>query len=290
MIRKAWMAACLLGLLVGQAQAAPPGDKRLAISQLESSMRLSGDIEVEVDGSVARYAIDDAERLPKGIAGLIERSVAGWKFKPVTSAGQPARLRNRMSLLLVAKKLEGNDYLVRLQAADFLPLRREQGTEVTRLHSPPPEYPVRELTEGVTGTVYLLVKVGRDGRVQDAIAEQVNLRTLGSQVQLARWRNGLADASLRAVRQWTYTPPARGPWMDEPFWLVRHPVDFLFRGAETVEDGKWRAYVAGPRQSNPWSDRADADADSSPEAVATGGLHQVGSGELHLLTPLGEQG
>lgn len=290
MFNKAGIAGLLLSVVATHASAAPASNTQQAARQVQSSMLVTGTIEVNTDGTVATHSIDQVAKLPKGVAGFIDKNVASWTFKPVTHEGRAAKLHNRMNLLLVARKLDGDKYLIRMQAANFLPLRQEtqKGHEVARRQITPPSYPSRVLSDGVTGTVYLLMKIGRDGRVQDVIAEQVNLRALGSQSQMTRWRNGLADASVRAARNWTYTPPTQGAWVDEPFWMARTPVDFDYYGSTPVGYGEWSAYIPGPRQSNPWAKQAEAEA--SPEALAAGGLQQVGSEELKLLTPLGEQG
>lgn len=42
----------------------------------------------------------------------------------------------------------------------------------------PPAYPVNAFRGGATGVVYLLLKIGRAGKVEDVVAEQVNLTAL----------------------------------------------------------------------------------------------------------------
>ncbi len=96
-----------------------------------------------------------------------------------------------MNLLLVAKPGANNTYAVSIRSAHFG--SQEQGAaSVTAKDMPPPAYPEHAFREGATGVVYLLLKIGRDGKVEDLVAEQVNLTTLAQGVCRCRNRQSAA--------------------------------------------------------------------------------------------------
>ena len=280
-----WLAVLALALFSLTATARGPGAVR---KQVETSMMLKGTIEVSSDGDVTAYVIDKADELPPGIVKFVRDNVDSWRFHPVIVDGKAVAIRNKMSVLLVAKKQAEDQYTLRLQAASFDPLEVEEARELIRKKMDPPAFPEVAVRTGVTGTVYLVLKIGRDGKVQDAIAEQVNLRIVDSENRMERYRRWLTDASLQAARKWEFTPPTKGEEAEAPYWSVRVPVDYRFHGTPDFEVGKWEAYVPGPRQSYPWAENEAPG--YSPEALAAGGVHMIGGNGLRLLTPLGEQG
>ena len=261
--------------------AAGPGAVR---KQIEASMRVTGVIEVETDGSVSKFEIDNVDKLPTGVVEFVHNNVNEWAFAPVQVDGKPAAVRNKVSMRLVAKKLEDGQYMIRMQAASFDPYEVEEGSEVSSKNMAPPRYPENAAKSGVSGIVYLALKIGRDGRVEDGIAEQVNLTFVASENEMAQWRGNLSRSALSAAKSWSFQPPVTGESADDPYWVVRVPVSYSIDDSRSAY-GKWRAYVPGPRQSRPWS--ISAEADVSPEALADGGVHQLGSEGLRLLTPLG---
>jgi hypothetical protein len=136
--------------------------------------------------------------------------------------------------------------------------------------------------------VYVVLKVGRDGRVADVLVEQVNLRVSGDPETMDRVRNRMSAAVLKAARRWTFTPPTTGPTVDDPHWLVRVPVEFTVVGRDRTEAesyGRWVAYVPGPRQSAPWVPEES----SGNDAIAAGSLEQAGTA-YRLTTPLQPEG
>src|SRR5690606_37388169 len=105
---------------------------------------------------------------------------------------------------------------------------------------------------GVHGVVYVVVRVDRSGRVQDAVAELVNLRILGSEREMEQARELLAKSALVAARKWTFKPPTRGEWADQERWSARVPVDYRFADDGKPRYGQWESYVPGPRNPIPW--------------------------------------
>ena len=150
-----------------------------------------------------------------------------------------------------------------------------------------PKYPAEALYSGVRGTVYLVVRIDRQGRVADAVVEQVNLRFIDSERQMDHWREVMAEPALKAARHWSFNPPTTGEYVGNAFWSARVPVDYRMEGDASPKYGHWQPYVPGPRHPIAWLNKFGNDIAQSPDALAAGGVYQVGQ-DLRLLTPLGE--
>lgn len=244
MARRWWMALLLVSW-VGMAVASGPKAVR---KQVESSLLVTGTIDLDAQGRVERYTIERQEQLPQPIAGLIARVVPQWRFEPVLVDGAATAARTNMSLRLVARKLDSGDFSVEIRGAQFYaaPPEAPIGSRLA-----PPHYPRDADFAGVGGTVYLVLKIARDGRVEDLVAEQVNLRIVAGERDMTRWREMFADAALRAAKRWRFTMPSDSG-TDEPFWSVRVPVAFIAPDQRVAKADEWTAYVPGPRQAIPW--------------------------------------
>jgi hypothetical protein len=280
------MKRILLGVLVMvlslSATAAGPGAVRKTI---ESSMLLTGTILVGSQGQVTEYAIDQPEKVAKGVLDFVNANVGRWTFEPTLLDGKPVSVRNKMSLRIVANKQENGDIAVHLGGVNFLPFVVEEGTQVSSTRKSPPKYPIGAARAGATGTVYLVVKVGRDGKVEDVVAEQVNLEFVATENIMEQARKVFADASIQAARQWKYIPPVKGEDVDAPYWSVRVPVQYSMGGSKKRQYGQWESYVPGPRQQIPWKGLRDLPSFSPDTMVAGADGYQTGKG-LRLLTPL----
>lgn len=273
-------AALALMLCVSASMAAGPADM---LKQVESSMLVTGWIHVEPDGSVGSYVLDLPEQLPLVVPRMLDKAVPTWKFEPVLIDGKAVRARTRMSVRFVAKRTDdGKAFNVRIASGSF-GIPGAAGTfrsKDLRL----PAYPLMAARSGVTGTVYVLARVGRDGRVEEAIAEQVNITVLVNEDSQARWHRILAKAALAAADDWTFEPPTEGDEVDDPFWLVRVPIAFLMANQQGPKYGEWENYLPGPRQSAPWLGAIDTSLGA--DAVADGTIQPLGTGPK-LLTPIG---
>lgn len=280
------MKRILLGVLAialsFSAMAAGPGAVRKSI---EASMLLTGTIVVGPEGRVTQYSIDQPEKIAKGVLDFVDGNVSGWTFEPTLLDGKPVLTRNRMSIRVVANKQENGDFAVRLSGVSFLPFKAEEGTQVSSTRKTPPRYPVGAARAGATGTVYLIVKVGRNGKVEDVIAEQVNLEFVATENIMEQARKLFADASIQVARQWKYIPPVKGEDVDAPYWSVRVPIRYSMEGSKAHQYGQWESYVPGPRQQIPWKDLRDLPSFSPDTMVAGDDLYPAGKG-LRLLTPL----
>lgn len=212
-------------------------------------------------------------------------NVGQWEFEPTVIDGKPVPVRNKMSIRVVANKQENGDFIVRLGGASFLPFEVEEGTQVSSIKRTPPRYPDSAGRAGATGTAYLIIKVGRDGNVQEVIAEQVNLRFVASENVMRQAREAFARASIQAAKLWKFAPPVKGENADEPYWTVRVPVDYSMNSRKDRTYGEWESYVPGPRHPIPWKSLQDVPGFYPDTMVAGGGVYQTGKG-LRLLTPL----
>lgn len=282
---KRWLSGLLSLVLSGAALAAGPAAVR---KRVQASMLVTGMIEVAPDGSVQQYTLDQAEKLPDSVKGVLGRSIAAWKFKPVEVDGQPVIAKAKMSLRVVATPLGDEQYSVGVAGAWFGDrASRQSGVNAQTISykdQKRPAYPMNAVRAGVSGTVYALLKVGRDGKVADAEAEQVDLRVLASDGELNIWRRVLAEAALSALRRDTFNLPTVGPQVDKPFWVARIPVTFDLSSEPAVAYGHWQAYVPGPVHRPEWADKHKLA--GSPDAVPEGGL-LLADQSLHLMTPLG---
>lgn len=259
--------------------------------QAKASVLLTGTVEVAPDGSLRSYRLDHPEMIDAPVLELIDRNVKRWSFEVDSLPdGVPANatIVNTMSILVVAKKLENNAYALRLAGSYFSPKDQQPGTELAYKRHMPPTYPFDAVRARVTGKVYLLVKVGRDGTVEDAMAEQVNLGAVAStEKEMERWRNVLAASALRAVKQWTFTVPTRGEPADQPYFLARVPVEYSIHGSRTAKPrkyGEWATYIPGPRHPNSW-EAVEDNPGFAPDALAANGSMYTGGG-LRLKSPL----
>jgi hypothetical protein len=282
--RGAWLAWMLVGMLafVQGAWAQSPGAVR---KQVEGSMLVTGMITIRADGGVAAVELDKQDRLPEGIAPFVTQVATSWRFEPVLIEGVARQVRTRMSARLLAKPTGDGKMQVSVRSADFGDYEATPVEErISRKRLMPPGYPTAAARAGAQGTVYLLLKIGREGVVEDVAAEQVNLRMVASEAQMRQFRERFARAAIAAAESWTFNPPTRGEAAEQPYWVVRVPVDFSFR--ETRPYGQWEGYVPGPRERVSWAQQEDRPG-FSPDVLADGGLHMEGGKQgPRLLTPL----
>jgi len=280
-----WLVLAGLWLAPAVAGAVPKSVRQ----QIESSLLVKGTIDIERDGSVSAVALDHEDKLPSGVVTFVRQAGLRWRFEPVVRDGAVVKANAPMSVRVVAKKLEGGQYQVSLVGASFESYDGEDPHGVRSLKIGPPRYPEQAFRAGVSGNVYLLVKVGPDGLVEDAIAEQVNLRVLGNEGELRMLRDMFAKSALAAARDWSFRVPTEGEAAGKPFWNVRVPVSYIvdpqpIEGSEK-DYGTWISYVPGPRQSAPWVEHKDA-AGFSPDTLGDGGVYMADSHAPRLLTPL----
>ena len=271
--------------------------------KVEASTLITGRVTIELDGTVSDWTVDQREKLSGAVTKVIDAAAPGWRFEPIIIEGKPVRGSARMSLLMVAERLDGIEeerYRVSIRGGHFgrdavqrlaqvegqRPSRHEPpDDQVVAIRLRPPGYPGQALSIGVQGTVYLALRVGRSGRVEESMVEQVNLLAVASDRSMAYLRDLFAMSAIEAARRWTFRPPTRGESVDDDNWTVRVPVDYRLGGQAAREYGHWEAYVPGPRNRIPWRVDSPEGADIRPDTLVAGQVYQIGT-DLRLLSPL----
>lgn len=261
--------------------------------EAEMTMLLTGSITVDPAGNVSGWHVDEREQVPGYVQRIVDAAAAGWKFDPVLVEGKPRHAKARMSLRMVAKKHEDGNYHVAIRGAYFgkdaeSPSDRPEATDqLQSVELAPPDYPTWAVKRGVMGTAYVVLRVNREGGVEDAVVEQVNLKTTGSEAQQQRMREVLAQSALAAAGKWKFRVPTTGEGAAREYWSTRVPVEYKFRDSEDVAYGQWEAYLPGPWKPAPW--RKDVAGDAPPDALVAGQSYPDGQG-MKLLTPIQRDG
>lgn len=250
---KRWFAG-FCGTLLATAVLAGAPDA--AHKQAQASMLVEGSITVAQDGSVSQYAIDHPEKLPPQVRKVVDMSVPHWRFTPLQVAGAPVTQKANMSMRVVARPVGGGDYSIVITGATF-DLATDPADKVvmnspTYKRHPTPHYPPGAAEEGATATVYVLVQIDQQGRVENDLAQQVNLRFAGNESEMKRWRAVFAAAASSAVKSWTFNIPQTGPLAGSHYWYARIPIAYRKFGQRSVAYGHWDAYMPGPQETAPW--------------------------------------
>lgn len=290
----------LLMALAMPAVAFAHGGVDAAKRSVEASMLVTGEIAVNPDGSVYGYSLDHRDKLPPAVVNLIGQTLTGWKFAPVEVNGKPELAKAFMSLRIVAYQDKPKHFVADIDGAEFgndAALSMDScppGECLSYATKRPPSYPLEMAREGVSGTVYLEMKVNSQGHVADLAVRQVDLRKLGDGTELDRWRRSFSQATLAAARDWTFHVPTKGKDAQRGQWVVTIPVNYSLGGMAAPNApgyGQWDAYVPGPVHPMPWSSRARQMATSgSGDAVPDSGTPFIADMRFVLLTPLGGNG
>ncbi|MGJ4802814.1 energy transducer TonB [Luteimonas sp. SDU82] len=297
-----WPVLWLTVVLACFASAADAQNAKAARKQVEGSMLVTGRVTITPEGTIGDWTIDRREDLPTAVLDVIDASAPGWRFEPILVDGKPAHGSARMSLRMAAERVDDERFRVSIRDGYFgreavQMARRVDGAPEEFADSPPadqvsaaqmaaPRYPQQALEMGVTGVVYLVLRIGPSGEVLDVVAEQVNLRVVGPEREMVRMREMLARSAVTAARRWQFRPPTSGEMAKEPVWSVRVPVDYRIHGVgKPAAYGQWEVYVPGPRMPVPWRMESLEGFDIAPDTLIAGEVHQVGMG-LKLLGPL----
>lgn len=253
---------------------------------IESSAVVQGSLVLAPDGTVRDATITDPAKYGQAISDMVRKAALQWRFEPVVRDGAPVVARSSMRVRVVLKKNPDGNYTARIKGATFGD--DDPGdTEVVRATEANkklyPHYPEAAIRARVQGTVYLALHVDRNGRVTDAVAEQVNLDNTGSALTLNRYRGVLAKSALDVARKWTYQVPTTGKLARQDSWTVHLPVRYYLNAlGAPPRDRTWETYVPGPYTRAPWVDKPDVNA---ADALADDAVQTDGAGPV-LLSPL----
>ncbi|MBB6183495.1 energy transducer TonB [Oleiagrimonas soli] len=243
----------------------------------EASMVVKGAITISPQGSVTAYTLEQPDKLPKAVTGLLAKAVPHWRFEPVRKHGTPVAAESPMRVRIVAVPLADKRYDVRVASTWFPGTPSSHSAGFRREHRQPPRYPVEMVRSGVSGTAFLILRVGRDGNVEKAAAEHVDLMTRGGTKQMAHWRELFARSALNAARTWHFTVPTEGPKAKAPYWDVRVPVRYRSgrNGHPPINAyGSWTLFIPGPLQPIPWRARHTVAGKHVPDDIRDMGIVQ----------------
>ncbi|MEO6926357.1 MAG: energy transducer TonB [Rhodanobacter sp.] len=258
------------------------------------SMLVTGWIEVAPTGKVQHYELDQPSKLPSTVTELINQAVSGWMFEPVLIAGKPVLAKAHMSLRVIAKPVEEGYYQVKITGAEFgAPQGKGQidTDSPSEKHTVAPAYPSEAAASGVSGTVYVLMMINHQGRVEQDLAQQVDLRVAATDTQMQEFRKILASAATRALKRWTFNIPTTGPKAAAPYWYARVPITFTLNNQRVPGYGHWDVYIPGPVETAPWLIRQlpgignDKLIIANVDSTQSGGNFSLTNG-LHLISAL----
>jgi len=248
--------------------------------QTHYTMGLTGWIDIDASGAVTAHRLDQhVATLPSSVVTAISRAVAGWRFAPHASG---TAMRAPMKLRLEAQRTSGGGISEpRIDAAQFGEVPPEERVTFAKQPGKRARYSSEMYYGGVSGGVHLAVRVGRDGKPMQVVAEQVNLTVVDSEAGMERWRRELGELGVRTAQRWRFIPPSSGPSASKSDWTMRVPVHFLAGGQQASGYGQWQLYIPGPKHEIPWDEASDPGivGDSASE-------DEVGGSALRLLTPL----
>jgi hypothetical protein len=256
-----------------------------ARKQVELSMLVGGSVDIDAEGRVEHYALDQPEKLPPIIVQLVSSTLTAWKFVPELAEGKPAAVHATMSLRFVAKPKGDGNYNINIRSASFFDNRNQQSRAA--VVSQPPTATLRDVLKlaGATGEAYVAVKIGPDGKFVDGVVQQVNLTMVGTNDQMRRARRFLGQGALDFARHCGYSVPAKEQAAGKEYWTGVLPFRFAYDDQSLEEYGQWHAYVPGPRAEIPWQDPIRAN--MGVDAVQNGAPTLDDSGP-RLLTPLSQ--
>src|SRR3546814_12660194 len=111
-----------------------------------------------------------------------------------------------MSVRIVARPVGEDGFEVSISGANFGKGSYRATDYLTRDRLDPPEYPAEAQRMGGKGTVYLVLRIGREGRVADLLVEQVNLTAIGTECPNAELREYLVPAAAGSTQKCNVHP------------------------------------------------------------------------------------
>lgn len=251
---KRLLAALALLSLAGMLHAAPDSTARETV---RASLIVKGTITVSDKGEVTGYTLYKPEKLPKVVVDLLHRAIPTWRFHPAVRKGHPVADKASMRARIVATPAGNHRFELSLAGTYFNDgLPRSRQVHLSGEHSRP-VYPTMARMQRASGMAYVIVRINRQGRVEKAAVQKVDLTTRGSPAAMAHVRAMFGRSALNAVRDWRFTIPTAGPEAKAGYWDGRILIVYrIGRPGETrIAYGKWQPYIPGPRQYIPWLSR-----------------------------------
>lgn len=248
-----------------------------------SSMLVSGIIDINPDGSVRDYRMDQAQKIPGIVLSVLKQTVPSWHFKLSTANNVIAQAK--MSIRVVAQPVDGGKMAFSVEGVNFGAADAQAAEQLKYRSHPAPGYPSAAVQDFASATAYMVVRIGRDGHVLDVAGEQVNFTAPVVPSKRGYLEKVFVNASAAAIRHWTFDVPTRGPEAGSAYLVARIPMTFEFRMWNSPNKpeayGSWQPYLPGPRLATPdWMQNQTGLA-SAPDAIPDDGITQLKNG-LHL--------
>lgn len=278
----------LTGLFVFVMSGAVPLHANAAeLTEARVSMLVAGKISVSPEGEVKTFSLDKADTLPAAVTSLLKKSIPHWHFEPPTRDGKVIDLTTPMTIRVVATPTNSERYSLQVSSATF---GGNESSDAIQLRKQTiPKYPPDAIRARVSGTVYLIMDINKQGQVTNIAAQQVNLRVKGSSNQMKKSRRMLAKSATSTARGWTFDIPTSGPLAQRDHWIVRYPITYRLSSSPSKlksEYGRWVAYMPGPKKSIPWL-KQNGTANSDADALVPGDVYLVDNEEKLTLKPHG---
>ncbi len=260
--------------------------------QVEASMLVTGVRVVARDGAVKAYKLDRVDELPPDTQALLAELVPTWQLDVTKADGSPlqAPAMVKMSVQLVARPIPGVDDQFKVTVGDTAFHDPKAPVEVKAQEKlTPPKYPVHAWRSGMSGIVYLVLRLNPEGTVAETHVQRVDMTVVSNEKTLRKFGKILAEAAVDAAKQWTFTiAPER---LDRPMPVtVRVPISFALGGSNPTplaKYGQWHAYVSGSYAPIPWQNRTADGNDNGIGALVPNQLYPTDDAPIKLRRPAG---
>lgn len=261
--------------------------------QVEASMLVTGELVVAPDGAVKSYTLDRAAALPQETRDLLAKNIPAWELDVAKADGSPLQspATVKMSVQLLARPIADVDGRLRVTIQDTCfwdpkaPVQIEARKKLT-----PPAYPLFAYRAGMSGNVYVVLRLNPDGTVAETHVERVDMTVLADEKTLRKFSKILAESAVGAAKNWTFNISPERLARPEPIG-VRVPVVFALAARSPTakaEYGRWHAYVPGPYAPVPWVQRtADDGIEGGIGAMVPGQIYPMDASIKLRASPTG---
>ena len=242
-----------LGLAIaGQVLADEPVPKATGGVQVVLAMNLDGWVDVDAAGKVVGYGTDAP--VPQELRVNVDRAIRAWLFEPVSMREGQSAARTRMRLTLRAEP-QGQGYVARIEDV-FFPA--DPVMEAAAVSSTPAPIVLkstrkpRMMLGGIATGTLIAIKVGLDGRVEDAVAVQSMVMD-DAKAAFMSVMGPVEKSMLEAVKKWKFRVDFAGqtptPEMQTVLVAMFFNPDLTEAG---VDQGVWHHLALSPRRQVPW--------------------------------------
>ena len=224
------------------------------------SLQVEGEVDIDAAGDVVAFRFDAPPS--ESLRPALERTIRGWHFVPRVEGGlvQAQTLTLRMSL---GASEAGGKYLSRIESVWLSakakgkgrPLIEQDTVSFQPSSMRAPIYPPGLGGLGITAKVLVVVRIGLDGKVADAVAVQSALVDARDQSEGARRAlKYFEDAALDGARRWRFDVTPHGVPTPADLTVL---VPIYFWPDVIAPDGRWHSIVRTVRTPPPWLPATD---------------------------------